>query len=67
MTSAALQQFSQEYIDYNDGPGMIASCTVVGILAVTVVGLRLWARKMKGASFGLEDWLIIACVVRICL
>lgn len=65
MTSENLQQFSQEYIDYDDGPGMIASCVVVGILALFIVCLRLWARKMKGATFGLEDWLIIVCVVRI--
>lgn len=63
MASANLRQFSQEYIDYNDGPAMISSCTVIGVLALVTVGLRLWARKMKGASFGLEDWLIIVCVV----
>lgn len=65
MTSASLSQFSQEYIDYNDGPTMVTTCTVIGILSLAVVGLRLWARKMKAATFGPEDWLIIVCVVRV--
>lgn len=65
MTSASLSQFSQEYIDYDDGPAMVTACTVIGVLSLVVVGLRLWARKMKGATFGPEDWLIIVCVVRI--
>lgn len=60
---SGLDQFSQEYIDYDEGPGMVAACIVVGLLSLVVVGLRLWARKIKGMTYGLEDWLIIACVV----
>lgn len=59
---SALDQFSQEYIDHDDGPAMVTSCVAVGVLALLIVGLRLWARKLKGLAYGVEDWLIITCV-----
>lgn len=61
-TSEDLSQFSQEYIDYDQGPAMIVTCVVFGLLSLFTVGLRLWARKIKGVSFGVEDWLIVVCV-----
>lgn len=60
-----LSQFSQEYIDYDQGPAVIGVSIAVGLLALASVGLRLWARHIKRVSLGIEDYLIIVCVVRI--
>lgn len=60
-----LSQFSQEYIDYDQGPAVIGVSIAVGLLALASVGLRLWARHIKRVPLGIEDYLIIVCVVRI--
>ncbi|KKY39872.1 putative integral membrane protein [Diaporthe ampelina] len=57
-----LSQFSQEYIDYDQGPAVVGVSIAVGLLALASVGLRLWARHMKRVALGVEDYLIIACV-----
>lgn len=62
--STDLSQFSEEYINYDEGPVIVGLSVAIGILSLVSVGLRLWAKNMKGVQFGLEDWLIIACVVR---
>lgn len=59
-----LSQFSQEYIDYDQGPAVVGVSIAVGLLALASVGLRLWARRMKRVALGIEDYLIIVCVVR---
>lgn len=58
-----LSQFSQEYIDYDEGPAVVGVSIAVGLLALASVGLRLWARHMKRVALGVEDYLIIVCVV----
>ncbi|KAK7722818.1 hypothetical protein SLS63_009092 [Diaporthe eres] len=57
-----LSQFSQEYIDYDQGPAVVGVSIAVGLLALASVGLRLWARRMKRVALGIEDYLIIVCV-----
>lgn len=37
---------------------------VTWILAVIVVGLRILSRRMKNISLWIDDWLIIAALVR---
>ena len=59
-----LSQFSPEYIDYDEGPAVVGVSVAVGLLALASVGLRIWARHIKRVPLGIEDYLIIVCVVR---
>ncbi|KAI3401449.1 hypothetical protein diail_10883 [Diaporthe ilicicola] len=58
-----LSQFSQEYIDYDDGPAIVGVSIAVGLIALASVGLRLWARHMKRVALGVEDYLIIPLLI----
>ncbi|KAI7784294.1 integral membrane protein [Diaporthe eres] len=58
-----LSQFSQEYIDYDQGPAVVGVSIAVGLLALASVGLRLWARRMKRVALGIEDYLIIPLLI----
>ncbi|KAL1858013.1 hypothetical protein Daus18300_010125 [Diaporthe australafricana] len=62
-----LSQFSQEYIDYDEGPAVVGVSIAVGLLALASVGLRLWARHMKRVALGIEDYLIIALFAVECI
>lgn len=63
--SSDLPGIPPEVISYNAGPAIISSLTAACVVALLVVGLRLWARRIKGLVLGLDDWLIIACTVRL--
>ncbi|KAI0533232.1 hypothetical protein GGR58DRAFT_521864 [Xylaria digitata] len=48
-------------IDYYDnGPGIIASTSVLAFLATIAVALRYWARRLVRVPLALDDYLIIA-------
>ncbi|KAI0544081.1 hypothetical protein F4679DRAFT_591867 [Xylaria curta] len=50
-------------IDYHDdGPGMVASSSVLALLATIAVALRFWARKLTRATLRLDDYLILAAL-----
>ena len=45
-------------------PGeMIALAVIFSILPIIVVGLRLWARRIMKARYGLDDYFIFAALV----
>lgn len=60
MTSGS---WSAEYENHDDGPTVIRTCAAVSVLAFLFVGLRLWARRMKGAKLALDDWLVVVALV----
>lgn len=59
-----LPEIPQYLFDENAGAGVIWPLVTLCVLMLIVVGLRLWARRIKGLALGLDDWLIIACTVR---
>lgn len=53
---------SDEYED--SGPTQVGTTTTLLVLATIFVGLRFWARWTIAARYGLDDWLIVAGLVR---
>ncbi|KAK7992382.1 hypothetical protein PG988_001176 [Apiospora saccharicola] len=56
-------EYDEEHASDNLQPSIVASNAAGWILAYISVGLRIWARKMGKASFGADDWLIVAALV----
>ena len=51
-------------IDYSDdGPGMIAVCSVFLVFATIFVGLRFWSKQLMRAKWTVDDWLILASLI----
>ena len=47
----------------NDPNGLIILCVVFSILSTGVVVARFYARKIRGLSYLVDDWLIVAGLV----
>lgn len=47
----------------NTGPTQITTTTILLVLATIFVVLRFWARHYVAATYGLDDWLIVAGLV----
>lgn len=60
-----LAQLLAYFYSQDAGAAVVWPLVTVCVLVLLVVGLRLWARRIKGLDFGLDDWLIIACTVRL--
>ncbi|KAK4226275.1 integral membrane protein [Podospora fimiseda] len=56
-------QFSEEYIRETRGPMMIGICIAFAVLTTIFVPLRFWARRIRAATFGFDDVLIIAAYI----
>ncbi|KAH9909708.1 hypothetical protein F4778DRAFT_10299 [Xylariomycetidae sp. FL2044] len=56
-------QYYQAHASDTKQPAILASQTVTFVLAYIFVGLRIWARQASKASFGPDDWLIVAALV----
>lgn len=58
---------TQPPADYSDdGPGMIASCSVLAFLALLVTAaviLRFWARRLTCLGLGLDDYLALSALI----
>ncbi|KAF2971594.1 hypothetical protein GQX73_g1928 [Xylaria multiplex] len=48
------------YYYYDNGPGIIASTSVLAFLATIAVALRFWARRLVRVPLALDDYLVIA-------
>ncbi|RYO74539.1 hypothetical protein DL764_010798 [Monosporascus ibericus] len=55
-----LEDLSPEYVAHDEGRVIYGSMAAMTGLATTIVVLRLWARKARGAAIELDDWLILA-------
>lgn len=62
---SSLSEIPPNTLNYNAGPLIIWSLASICVVMLVIVGLRLWARRIKGLMFGLDDWLIIVCTVRL--
>lgn len=51
-------------LDESRRASIMVTSIVTWILAVIVVGLRILSRRMKNISLWIDDWLIIAALVR---
>lgn len=47
----------------NTGPTQISTTTILLVLSTLFVILRFWARHYVAATYGLDDWLIVAGLV----
>lgn len=47
----------------NTGPTQITTTTILLVLATVFVVLRFWARHYVAATYGIDDWLIVAGLV----
>lgn len=63
MIAPGIDDLPGQIDELNLNVSIIWSSVPLLFVTLIVVGLRLWARKIKGLSFGLDDWLIIICVV----
>lgn len=57
-----IQYFKQHASD-SYVPGLTAVHVVGLVFAFTLVGLRVYARRVAKAAFGMDDWLIVAALV----
>lgn len=53
-----------EQIAENQGPGIIAACLTVAVLATVAVVLRFLARTFQKVKIGVDDYLILLALVR---
>ncbi|KAJ4291000.1 hypothetical protein N0V90_010196 [Kalmusia sp. IMI 367209] len=53
-------QPTAEYLKESRQANLYAASTITYLGALFAVALRLWARKLKGAKYGMDDWFIIA-------
>jgi hypothetical protein len=60
MSSAS---WSTEYENQNNGPSIIETCVLMTVVASLFLGLRLWARRMKGLGLQLDDWILLVAMV----
>ena len=61
---ATLPDSNPEQSAGNQGPGIIAACLTVAVLATIAVALRLLARMFQKVRIGMDDYLIILALVR---
>ena len=61
---ASLPKPTPEMLAANHGPGIIAGNLTVAILATVAVALRLCARYVQKTKLGVDDFLILAALVR---
>jgi hypothetical protein len=47
-----------------DATSVQVTTLVLGVVATLAVGGRFWARKLKKQRYGLEDWTVLASLVR---
>lgn len=47
----------------NSGPGIVISCSILGLISTLFVVLRVWARKLTRQAFGLDGWLCLAALI----
>ncbi|KAI9147591.1 hypothetical protein HJFPF1_12619 [Paramyrothecium foliicola] len=51
-------------LDYSsDAVGMMAVCSILIVFSTIFVLLRLWSKRLSGAGWRLDDWLIVAALV----
>ncbi|RWA10970.1 hypothetical protein EKO27_g4113 [Xylaria grammica] len=58
--SSQSSQVSPPIDYYDNGPGIVASTSVLAFLATVAVALRFWARRLAGVPYALDDYLILA-------
>ncbi|KAL8689678.1 MAG: hypothetical protein Q9218_004708 [Villophora microphyllina] len=51
------------WLNSNRGPEVVGAVTALTILATLAVLMRFQARKISGASFGWDDWLILVALI----
>lgn len=51
------------YLAESRQPDLYAAVIATWLSAFVVIALRFWSRKLKGAEYGLDDWLISAAMV----
>jgi hypothetical protein len=50
-------------LDYsNDATAMIISCSILLILSTVFVALRFWSKRLSGAGWKLDDWLVLSAL-----
>lgn len=63
MTSRSGDDFPFPYASTGD-------CYAIGIVlpavAIVITGLRLYTRRIQHAALGVDDWLIVGGLVRLC-
>ena len=50
---------------FSNRPGVIAASIVLPLCATVAVGLRFYARHVKGLPRGIDDWAVVPCTVSI--
>ena len=61
---ATLPEPNPKQLAENQGPGIIAACLTVAVLATIAVALRLLSRVFQKVRIGMDDYLIILALVR---
>ena len=46
-----------------NGPAIIGTGVAFAVLSVTAVGLRFLSKRMTSASYGVDDWLLLASLI----
>lgn len=54
---------SPHYLAESRQADLYAAVTITHAGALAAVALRFWSRKVKGARYWLDDWLIVAVQV----
>ncbi|KAI1251910.1 hypothetical protein MGN70_006481 [Eutypa lata] len=57
-----LEDLSPDYVGFNQGRVIYSWMAVMAAMATCAVGLRVWARRERGAELRLDDWLIFAAL-----
>lgn len=63
MASSGQSSLSPEMAAENKGPGILAACYTVEVLASFFVAARLFVRGRMMGKWQLDDWLIIVSMV----
>lgn len=65
MPEPQTSELTPEYLNENRQADLYAATTITYLGALSIVCLRLWARKLNGARYRLDDWFIIAAQVSV--
>ncbi|OTB11433.1 hypothetical protein K445DRAFT_26595 [Daldinia sp. EC12] len=61
---APTEDKTQLPLDYsNSGPGIIVGSYVLALITTIIVALRCWARRLTSLPLGLDDYLILSCLL----
>lgn len=61
---SSTQGQTQPPLDYSDsGPGILIGCYVLALVTTIVVALRFWAKRLTSSPLGLDDYLILSCLL----